>query len=96
MFQSSLLNTNLRAYTSWKGKTFGQVTSSIQKNNHPNIHRLPETLEDCLQQLEHDLEFIKKFDHHFLRSYLAVKHYEVRLLHGRSEAELIQLHTKHY
>jgi hypothetical protein len=31
-----------------------------------------------------------------LRSYLAVKHYEVRLLHGRSEAELIQLHTKHY
>jgi len=71
-------------------------TSSIQKNNHPNIHRLPETLEDCLQQLEHDLEFIKKFDHHFLRSYLAVKHYEVRLLHGRSEAELIQLHTKHY
>ena len=42
------------------------------------------------------LEFIKKFDHHFLRSYLAVKHYEVRLLYGRSEAELIQLHTKHY
>ena len=34
MFQSSLLNTNLRAYTSWKGKTFGQVTSSIQKNEN--------------------------------------------------------------
>ena len=71
-------------------------TSSAQKNKHPNIYRLPETLEDCLHQLEHDIEFIKKFDQEFLRSYLAVKHYEIRLLHGRSEAELIQLHTKHY
>ena len=71
-------------------------TSSAQKNKHPNIYRLPETLEECLQQLEHDIDFIKKFDQEFLRSYLAVKHYEIRLLHGRSEAELIQLHTKHY
>jgi glutamine synthetase len=71
-------------------------TSSAQKNQHPNIHRLPDTLEDCLHQLEHDVDFMKRFDHNFLRSYLAVKHYEVRLLHGRSEAELIQLHTKHY
>lgn len=34
MFQSSLLNTNLSAYTSWKGKTFGQISSSIQKNDN--------------------------------------------------------------
>ena len=34
MFQSSLLNTNLRAYTSWKGKTLGQITSSVQKNEN--------------------------------------------------------------
>jgi glutamine synthetase len=71
-------------------------TSSAQKNQYPNIYRLPDTLEDCLNQLEHDIEFMEKFDHDFLQGYLAVKHNEIRLLHGRSEAELIQLHTKHY
>ena len=71
-------------------------TSSAQRNQHPNIHRLPETLEDCLHQLEKDTDFMRKFDQEFLRNYLAVKHYEVRHLHGRSETELIQLHTKHY
>ena len=34
MFQSSLLNTNLSPFLSWKGKTFGQITSSIQKNEN--------------------------------------------------------------
>ena len=34
MFQSSLLNTNLTPFLSWKGKTFGQITSSIQKNEN--------------------------------------------------------------
>jgi hypothetical protein len=34
MFQSSKLNTNLSPFTSWKGQTFGQITSSIQKNGN--------------------------------------------------------------
>ena len=34
MFQSSKLNTNLSPFLSWKGKTFGQITSSIQKNGN--------------------------------------------------------------
>lgn len=34
MFQSSKLNTNLTPFLSWKGKTFGQITSSIQKNGN--------------------------------------------------------------
>jgi len=33
MFQTTLLNNNRAAYVPWKGKTFGQITSSIQKND---------------------------------------------------------------
>ena len=33
MFQTTLLNNNRSAYVPWKGKTFGQITSSIQKND---------------------------------------------------------------
>ena len=34
MFNSTLLNNNRSAYVPWKGKSFGQITSSIQKNNN--------------------------------------------------------------
>lgn len=34
MFHSSSLNTNLSPFLSWKGKTFGQIISSIQKNEN--------------------------------------------------------------
>jgi len=37
MFQSSTLNTNLRPFLSWKGQTFGQITSSIQKNGNATL-----------------------------------------------------------
>ena len=33
MFQTTLLNNNRSAFVPWKGKTFGQITSSIQKND---------------------------------------------------------------
>ena len=37
MFQSSKLNTNLTPFLSWKGQTFGQITSSIQKNGNATL-----------------------------------------------------------
>ena len=37
MFQSPILNTNLTPFLSWKGKTFGQITSSIQKNGNATL-----------------------------------------------------------
>tara|TARA_B100001287_G_scaffold276730_1_gene288980 strand:- start:7446 stop:8321 length:876 start_codon:yes stop_codon:yes gene_type:complete len=33
MFNSTLLNNNRSAYLPWKGKTFGQITNTIQKND---------------------------------------------------------------
>ncbi len=38
MFQSSKLNTNLTPFLSWKGQTFGQITSSIQKNGNATLN----------------------------------------------------------
>jgi len=34
MFNSTLLNNNRSAYVPWKGKSFGQITNTIQKNNN--------------------------------------------------------------
>lgn len=34
MFNSTLLNNNRSAYVPWKGKSFGQITSTIQKNDN--------------------------------------------------------------
>ena len=34
MFNSTLLNNNRSAFVPWKGKSFGQITSTIQKNDN--------------------------------------------------------------
>ena len=37
MFDSSKLYNNFSPYPSWKGQTFGQITSSIQRNSNATL-----------------------------------------------------------